>query len=631
MAVRVAAPSTAAPRALVFALAVVFAAVRAEGGSGHVSFGVAANGGNVRAGEVGAGLELRVPAANTATATSRVPAPAATPPPPCPPPPPPPPPACPPPPPPACPPPEPEPTPWDFENKKLELLYPVIQAFKRTITSDPLNVTATWVGTKICDSAKGGGAYKGFYCDTPPDDVNKTLTVASIDFNGFHLCAPTLAGFIDAFPDLALFHANSNNFSGDLPDLTSLRYFYELDLSNNGFSGAFPAAVPPLGRLAFLDLRFNGFAGEVPPSVFGISVEALFLNNNAFTGVIPEHLRHQQGRILFLNNDLSGCLPYEIGLVEGLTVFDAGGNQIRGPIPLSLGCLADVQELNLARNQLYGHVPDVLCLLAKTGKLTNLSLSDNYFHSVGYHCMELVRSRVLDVRRNCILGFPGQRPHIECAMFYADPTKHCPFIPHIPCDLPGFKPKQTAAAAALPAGRARNFCNKPPCLLLGASLVPATPRAASAAAGAPARRWFPPAVAPRVSPAGRPVAALQPAGNRRAACPFVAPPPSGLDPARSGRICRPHAHRLPRRLSGPLLHIPQTYDLGLAAMAMAMDKPKLGRPLPATHVAPASVAPPQHAHAASFTWSGPLRGLDMVEWSTYRIEEGRRWLGHRRR
>uniref|UniRef100_A0A0A9H4Z4 Uncharacterized protein n=1 Tax=Arundo donax TaxID=35708 RepID=A0A0A9H4Z4_ARUDO len=25
---------------------------------------------------------------------------------------------------------------------------------------------------------------------------------------------------------------------------------------------------------------------------------------------------------------------------------------------------------------------------------------------MGHHCMELVRSRMLDVRRNCILGFP---------------------------------------------------------------------------------------------------------------------------------------------------------------------------------------------------------------------------------
>uniref|UniRef100_A0ACD5YA58 Uncharacterized protein n=1 Tax=Avena sativa TaxID=4498 RepID=A0ACD5YA58_AVESA len=475
-------------RALVLALVAVIAAAHgvpsASESSGHTS------GGNVASSVSLSGCRctpLELSTGSLKGCACPPPPPACPPPPPpppaCPPPPPPPPPACPPPPPacpppppPACPPPAPAPEPWDFENEKLRKLYPVIHAFKKTITSDPLGVTATWVGKDICASHRNdsSSSYKGFYCDFPPDD-NTTLTVASIDFNGFHLAAPTLAGFIDAFPDLALFHANSNNFSGDLPDLTHLRYFYELDLSNNAFSGAFPPAVPPLARLLFLDLRFNAFAGLVPPAVFGISVEALFLNNNGFSGAIPDTFgsttaqylvvanNHFTGpiprsifnvsgtlsEVLFLNNDLSGCLPYEIGLVEGLTVFDAGGNRIRGPIPLSFGCLADVDALNLASNQLYGHVPDVLCLLAKTGKLTNLSLSDNYFHSVGYHCLELVRSRVLDVRRNCIPGFPGQRSPIECAVFYADPRNHCPFIPHIPCDLPGFRPP---AVAALPAG-----------------------------------------------------------------------------------------------------------------------------------------------------------------------------------
>ncbi|KAL6651595.1 hypothetical protein ACP70R_010520 [Stipagrostis hirtigluma subsp. patula] len=369
---------------------------------------------------------------------------------------------------------EPTPAPWQFQNRKQAALYPVIQAFKRTITCDPFGVTATWTGPRICDSFTGGGMYKGFYCDYPPD-APTTLTVASIDFNGFRLCAPSLAGFIDAFPDLALFHANSNNFSGDIPDLTHLPYFYELDLSNNNFSGAFPDAVVPLGGLLFLDLRFNRYAGAVPPPVFGLTVEALFLNNNGFSGGIPDSLGSTTAKYLvvanneftgpiprsianasatlsealFLNNRLSGCLPYEIGLVEGLAVWDAGDNELTGPIPLSFGCLADAEEINLAGNQLYGHVPDVLCLLAKTGKLTNLSLSSNFFHSVGHHCMELVRSRVLDVRRNCILGFPDQRPAFECALFYADPTKlHCPFVPHIPCDLPGFGPPPATAAAA---------------------------------------------------------------------------------------------------------------------------------------------------------------------------------------
>lgn len=373
----------------------------------------------------------------------------------------------------------PTPPPWDFENQKLAALYSVIQTFKRTITSDPLGVTSTWVGTKICDSADNGTAYKGFFCDHPPDSPPGTRTVASIDFNGFHLRAPTLAGFIDAFPDLALFHANSNSFSGNVPDLTGLPYFYELDLSNNAFSGSFPDTVVPLGNLLFLDLRFNGFSGSVPAPVFALSVEALFLNNNGFSGDIPDsafgsttaeylvvannqftgpiprsifNVSGTLSEVLFLNNRFSGCLPYEIGLVEGLTVFDAGGNEIKGPIPLSFGCLSDVEQLNLAGNQLYGHVPDVLCALAKTGKLGNLSLSDNYFHSVGRLCMELVRSRVLDVKKNCILGFPRQRPAMECAAFYADPSKHCPFIPHIPCDLPGFRPPAFAPPSkALPA------------------------------------------------------------------------------------------------------------------------------------------------------------------------------------
>ncbi|KAJ1273402.1 hypothetical protein BS78_06G277600 [Paspalum vaginatum] len=382
----------------------------------------------------------------------------------------------------------PTPPAWRFKNGKLAALYPVIQAFKKTITCDPMGVTATWEGTELCDSFFNGTRYLGFYCDYPPyapaDNISY-LTVASIDFNGFGLCAPSLAGFVDQFPDLALFHANSNNFSGDVPDLTHLPYFYELDLSNNNFSGSFPETVVPLGNLTFLDLRFNRYAGTVPPPVFALTAEALFLNNNGFSGRIPDtfgstgaqylvvanneftgpiprsiyNTSATLSEVLFLNNRLSGCLPYEVGLVEGLAVFDAGGNEIAGPIPLSFGCLRDVEELNLAGNQLYGQVPDVVCLLARTGKLANLSLSDNFFHSVGHHCMELVRSRVLDVRRNCILGFPDQRPPIECAAFYADPTKHCPFIPHIPCDLPGghghggyIKPHDAAAAAAAVTG-----------------------------------------------------------------------------------------------------------------------------------------------------------------------------------
>lgn len=96
----------------------------------------------------------------------------------------------------------------NFLDQRLAVVYPVIQAFKNTITLDPLGITSTWVGSDIC-------SYKGFYCDNPPDNAS-AIAVASIDFNGFHLGAPTLDGFLDQLPDLALFHANSNNFTGTI-------------------------------------------------------------------------------------------------------------------------------------------------------------------------------------------------------------------------------------------------------------------------------------------------------------------------------------------------------------------------------------------------------------------------------
>ncbi|URD76698.1 leucine Rich Repeat [Musa troglodytarum] len=354
-----------------------------------------------------------------------------------------------------------EPNPDDFPNLKQYYAYLVIQRFKQTITCDPDGVTATWVGYRPC-------TYRGFYCETPPDSP-ETPTVASVDFNGFRLCAPTVAGFVDQLPDLALFHANSNNFSGPIPDLTGLRYLYELDVSNNIHSGPFPAAVLPLSNLVFLDLRYNLFAGTVPASIFFLDLDVLFLNNNnfnqqlpanlgsspvayltlannGFTGSLPRSIFNASRtlvEVLFLNNKLSGCLPYEIGTLSTATVFDVGSNQFTGPIPWSFGCLLQVEQLNLAGNLLYGEVPDVVCRLAKDGNLANLSLSGNYFTSVGHSCWELIKRKVLDVRQNCIPWFPEQRRPVECWRFLWH-RKFCPLFHYIPCSLPKCAPKPAA-------------------------------------------------------------------------------------------------------------------------------------------------------------------------------------------
>nr|KYP42569.1 Uncharacterized protein At4g06744 family [Cajanus cajan] len=266
----------------------------------------------------------------------------------------------------------------NFLDQRVVQVIPIIQTFKNTITLDPLGVTTTWVGPNVCN-------YTGFYCGNPPDNLTAT-TVSSIDFNGFQITAPTLDGFIDQLPDLALFHANTNNFSGTIsPKIANLKFLYELDLSNNFFSGVFPTSILKIPTLSFLDIRYNFFSGTVPPQIFMQTLDVLFINNNnfmltlpnnlgdtpvvyltlannKFTGPIPRSIGKASStlvEVLLLNNLLTGCLPYEIGFLGNVTLFDAGGNLLTGPIPWSFGCLKKVEQLNLARNFLYGQVPEV--------------------------------------------------------------------------------------------------------------------------------------------------------------------------------------------------------------------------------------------------------------------------------
>jgi len=87
------------------------------------------------------------------------------------------------------------PQPQDFPNEQLYRAYLVIQRFKRTITSDPKNITATWIGHDLC----GETTYVGLYCGSPTGGDEK-LTVTGIVLNGYSLHAPTLQGFVDQLP-----------------------------------------------------------------------------------------------------------------------------------------------------------------------------------------------------------------------------------------------------------------------------------------------------------------------------------------------------------------------------------------------------------------------------------------------
>ncbi|KAB1202541.1 hypothetical protein CJ030_MR8G028967 [Morella rubra] len=147
--------------------------------------------------------------------------------------------APPPPPEPLCPPPPPPPSPI---SPRIIKVYPVIQAFKKQIFYDLLNIIGTW-DEKVKDVCK----YKGFPCAIVPDFKQRAL--AGVDFNGYGFAGHkdrglSLFGFIEKLPDIVTFHANSNNFTGGVPaEISTFRYFYELDLSNNKLTGCLPYEI----------------------------------------------------------------------------------------------------------------------------------------------------------------------------------------------------------------------------------------------------------------------------------------------------------------------------------------------------------------------------------------------------
>jgi hypothetical protein len=342
----------------------------------------------------------------------------------------------------------------NFPNEKLYQAYLVIQRFKNTISCDPRNITSTWSGHDICSETD----YLGFHCATPPQG-SRNPTVTSVIFSGFGLCAPKLLGFIDQLPDLALIEATSNKFGGQVPILTAVSYLYTINIETaqlqinddygvgaSHISGGcfgkfcvFLSFVQSNRRIAEGDSGFtnakalllnnNILSGPIPNNIGFSKLSYLALANNKLTGSIPSSIAHAQDtllEVLLLNNQLSGCLPHELGMLTKAAVIDAGMNQLTGPIPASFSCLSNVEQLNLAGNRLYGDIPEAVCKLARpSGRLVNLTLSSNYFTSVGAACETLIKQGVLDVKNNCIPGYINQRRPAECLSFLSQPHKMC--------------------------------------------------------------------------------------------------------------------------------------------------------------------------------------------------------------
>lgn len=124
--------------------------------------------------------------------------------------------------------------------------------------------------------------------------------------------------------------------------------------------------------------------------------------------------------IILMNDNLTGCLPVEIGKLGKVTVFDVSFNGLQGPLPDAVGQMKSLEQLDVAHNRLTGVIPASVCQLPK---LQNFTYSYNYFTGEAPQCKAGGGGRLaVDGRKNCIAGKKEQRSAKECSSEAAKPV-----------------------------------------------------------------------------------------------------------------------------------------------------------------------------------------------------------------
>ncbi|KAL2967128.1 hypothetical protein AAZX31_16G158100 [Glycine max] len=184
----------------------------------------------------------------------------------------------------------------------------------------------------------------------------------------------------------AILDLSKNQFSDSLSFLCAngtVETLYELDLSNNHFSGKIPDCWSHFKSLTYLDLSHNNFSGRIPTSMGSLlHLQALLLRNNNLTDEIPFSLRSCTNLVMLdiSENRLSGLIPAWIGSdLQELQFLILGRNNFHGSLPLQICYLSDIQLLDLSLNNMSGQIPK--CIKNFTSMTQKTSSRDYQGHS----------------------------------------------------------------------------------------------------------------------------------------------------------------------------------------------------------------------------------------------------------
>ncbi|XP_018461256.1 receptor-like protein 15 isoform X2 [Raphanus sativus] len=131
---------------------------------------------------------------------------------------------------------------------------------------------------------------------------------------------------------LSMLLISNNYLEGQIPVLTDIYDLVLLDLSANRLSGELPYRFNSDTRMLFL--QDNNFSGTIPDTVLGNHVSILDLRNNRLSGSIPKFVSNQKIYILLLRgNNLIGSIPYQMCGLSNIQLLDLSNNKLNGSIP----------------------------------------------------------------------------------------------------------------------------------------------------------------------------------------------------------------------------------------------------------------------------------------------------------
>ncbi|KAG6490436.1 hypothetical protein ZIOFF_051732 [Zingiber officinale] len=154
-----------------------------------------------------------------------------------------------------------------------------------------------------------------------------------------------------------------NKITGEIPKtLGSLQNMLILDLNGNFLIGQIPITIGKIFNLRYLDVSENNLTGEIPKT-FGrlCNLRVLCLSSNNINGELTDVLdglsNCSQGAMLshlfIADNDLSGIIPSNLGLLAQLEGLDLSSNSLLGNMTEAhFSRLTRLEYLNISFNSL---------------------------------------------------------------------------------------------------------------------------------------------------------------------------------------------------------------------------------------------------------------------------------------